>query len=106
MMRDVNDFESYWLLLGYDETKVEFHVGFDHWKPAQGELLIIDEIDHFVFKDPIAFNEFVDSCLLLGFTATPDDFKPAGAERNITSLFQLKRFNYIIRGGDLSLLEE
>lgn len=45
MERDARDFECYWLLLGYEESKVEYHVGIDSFKPAQGELLIIDEID-------------------------------------------------------------
>ena len=103
MERDVIDFESYWLLLDYDESKVECHVGLDNWKPAQGELLIIDEIDHIIFRDPIAFSEFVDGCLVIGFTATPDDFSPTGPERIIISLLEFKRLNYIIEEGTLSL---
>ena len=103
MERDVTDFESYWLLLGYAESKVECHAGLDNWKPSYGELLIIDEIDNIIFRDPLAFSEFVDGCLVIGFTATPDDFNPTGPERIILSLLEFKRLNYIIQGGAFSL---
>ena len=106
MGRDTVDFEYYWLLLGYDKSKVEFHVGFDNWKPVYGELLIIDEIDNIIFRDPITFSEFVDGCLVIGFTATPDDFNHVGAERNTLSLLNVKRFSYIILGEGLNLQEE
>lgn len=106
MERDANDFKCYWLLLGYDKSKLECHVGLDNWKPNQGELLVVDEIDHIIFKDPAAFSEFIENCILLGFTATPDDFRPAGAECAILGLLQCKKFDYIIQDGDLSLKAE
>jgi hypothetical protein len=35
---------------------------------------------------------------VLGFTATPDDFKLAGAESKILGLLKFKKFNYILGG--------
>jgi hypothetical protein len=31
-----------------------------------------------MFKDPVQFSELVDGCLVLGFTATPDNFNADG----------------------------
>jgi hypothetical protein len=73
MERDIKDFEAYWMLLDYDIAQVEYHLGCD-FKPAYGELIIVDEADAIMFKDPIKFNELIDGCLVLGFTATPDNF--------------------------------
>jgi hypothetical protein len=87
MERDMRDFRAYWLMLGYDESQVEYHLGCD-FKPVDGELIVIDEIDAIMFKDPIRFSETIDSCLVLGFTATPDNFNAAGAESRVTNLLK------------------
>lgn len=87
MDRDVQAFENYWLLLGYDESQVEYHLGCD-FVPAEGELVIIDEIDVPMFKDPIKFNQTIGNCLVLGFTATPDNFDSTGAENQIINLLK------------------
>ena len=87
MERDKSDFEAYWLLLNYDEGRVQYHLGCD-FKPAEGELVIIDEIDAIMFKNPVNFNEVMSSCLVLGFTATPDNFKADGAENRVLSLLK------------------
>ena len=87
MERDKSDFEAYWLLLSYDECQVQYHLGCD-FKPTEGELVIIDEIDAIMFKDPVKFNEVMNGCLVLGFTATPDNFKVDGAENRVLGLLK------------------
>jgi hypothetical protein len=49
MERDQQDFEDYWILLSCEDNKIEYHVGLD-FKPAAGELVIIDEADTFIFS--------------------------------------------------------
>ena len=50
--RDKADFDSYWILLGYDMSNVvEYHLGLE-FKPTLGELIIVDEADTFMFNDP------------------------------------------------------
>jgi hypothetical protein len=56
MKRDMEDFESYWLLLDC-ESQIGYHVGID-FKVLPGELLVIDEADAIMFADPTKFFEF------------------------------------------------
>lgn len=58
MKRDNADFESYWILLGYDESQIEYHIGCD-FVPLTTELLIIDEADAIIFANPVKFKDFV-----------------------------------------------
>lgn len=83
---------------------MEFHFGCD-FKPVAGELVIVDEIDILMYKDPIKFNETIEGCLVLGFTATPDNFKPSGAERRIFSLLKFQKFDYILDQQDQKELD-
>ena len=50
--RDRRDFEAYWILLGYEESQVEYHLGCN-FKPGNGDLVIIDEADAVMFNDSI-----------------------------------------------------
>ena len=52
--RDRVDFEDYWLLLSYCDDRIEYHTGFD-FKVGLNELVIVDEADALMFKDPIKF---------------------------------------------------
>jgi hypothetical protein len=74
MMRDRADFESYWILLGYeDNTVVQYHVGCKDFKPVANELVIVDEADSLIFRDPVHFREFIRESPSVCFTATPDN---------------------------------
>lgn len=95
MRRDIAAFRPYFLMLGYDESQVEYHLGCD-FKPVEGELIIVDEIDVLMFKNPIKFDETINGCLVVGFTATPDNYKPTGAERRIINLLQFQKFFYML----------
>lgn len=92
--RDKRDFEAYWILLGYDETQIEYSLGCE-FKALDGDLVIIDEIDAIMFKDPLKFSEAISSCLVLGFTATPDNFYSEGAESRIISLLNFSKCYYM-----------
>lgn len=87
MERDQKDFQAYWTLLDYDNSRVEYHLGCD-FMPSHGELIVVDEIDSLMFKDPAKFSGVIEGCLVLGFTATPDNFNPTGAERQIIDLLK------------------
>lgn len=54
LQRDRIDFESYWLLLGYDSTQVDYHVGLD-FAVQPGELVIVDAADSLIFRDSVHF---------------------------------------------------
>lgn len=86
--RDKKDFEAYWMLLGYDVSHIEYHLDCSSFKSTDGDLIIIDEADAIMFKDPIQFNEAINACLVLGFTATPDNFNDQGAESRVVGLLK------------------
>lgn len=87
MKRDIQAFRPYFMMLGYDESQVEYHLGYD-FAPTEGESIIMDEIDVSMFKNPTKLNQTIERCLAVGFTATPDNFKPNGAERRIINLLK------------------
>lgn len=93
--RDRRDFGAYWLLLGYGESQVEYHLGCN-FKPGSGDLVIIDEADAIMFNDPVKFSEAIDGCLVLGFTATPDNFNAAGAENRVLNLLKFQKYHYML----------
>lgn len=64
--------------------------------PTEGDLVVVDEIDVLMFKDPVKFSETIEGCLVLGFTATPDSFNPTGAESQIINLLKFQKFHYML----------
>ena len=56
MMRDKADFEDLWILLGFDaesaDAVVQYHVGYG-FEVKQNELLVFDEVDAFMFAEPV-----------------------------------------------------
>lgn len=56
---DVQAFENYLSLLGYDKSQLEYRL-VCNFVPAEGELVsFLDEIDVPVFKDPTKFNQTI-----------------------------------------------
>lgn len=76
MERDFNDFKFFWDLLGAAEA-VKYHVGLD-FAPESNSLIIFDEADAFIFRDPVKFNALIIGCFCICFTATPDNCDPKG----------------------------
>ena len=56
------------------------------------DLLIIDESDSLIFKDPEAFNVVLSKCRSICLTATPDDNDQKGAEKKILRALDLKKY--------------
>lgn len=95
MERDKKEFQLYWTLLGYNESQVEYHYGCN-FKPLANELIIFDEADTFMLGNSLKFSELINKCLVLCFTATPDNFKPNGPERLTVGDLKFKRYYYMI----------
>jgi hypothetical protein len=94
--RDRQDFELFWLLLGYEEgQEVEYRVGID-FEAKEGELVIIDEADCFIFNSPDNFIKLVKESACICFTATPDNKDPDGVEARLLSTFGIAKYNYFI----------
>ena len=95
LQRDRRDFDDLWLLLNIGEDKVEYHVGCGY-KPAVGELVIVDEADTFMLSNPEGFATLVQECCCLCFTATPDSGDVKGAEAKVVSALKFQKFHYLL----------
>ena len=84
LKRDQSEFEYYWMLLSFGDDKIEYHVGHDFTVEA-GELVVVDEADALMFKDPTAFQKFTSSCACICFTATPDNQQANGIEAKVVA---------------------
>ena len=58
------------------------------------DLLIIDESDTLIFKDPCAFAEVISRGRCVCLTATPDDNNRKGAEKKIIQVLRLNKYEY------------
>ena len=76
MERDSSDFKVFWDMLDAKEF-VTYQVGLD-FIPKANSLIVFDEADAFIFRDPVKFNSVISSCFCICFTATPDNCDPKG----------------------------
>jgi hypothetical protein len=98
---DKADFADVYVMLGYDESRIEHHISLD-FVCKDGELAVIDEADRPMFRDPSAFKLFAAEACCLCFTATPDDQDTKGIERKVVSAFEFQRFHYSLDGVDVA----
>ena len=90
LKRDKAGFHQFWLLSGVSE-KVAYHVGTD-FSFESTDLLLVDESDSIIFKDPMAFNALLTRCRCICLTATPDDNNHKGAERQVLKALGLTKY--------------
>jgi hypothetical protein len=95
MERDRADFAEFWILLGYDEKHVQYHVGCN-FTAAKGELVIVDESDVPMLNDTENFIKLVNECACLCFTATPDDCDERGIEAKLIGKLGFSKHDYMI----------
>jgi hypothetical protein len=60
------------------------------------ELVIVDEADALMFKDPIKFNQFTSECACICFTATPDGQQAKGIEVRVVASLKFEKFYYVL----------
>jgi len=92
MERDHADLAEFWILLGYDENQIQYHVGCN-FIPAKGELVIFDEADVPMLDHTEKFIKLVDKCACLCFTATPGEMN---AETQLASTLGFIKHDYMI----------
>lgn len=51
------------------KLNILYHVGYE-FEPEQGDLVIIDEADTFMFENPCKFQQFIAKIPCICFTAT------------------------------------
>lgn len=90
MLRDKKHFASWWLLLG-KQNAIEYHVGMD-FVCQQGEIILVDEADELIFDDPAKFLHRVQQHYCICLTATPDNQKDRGVEREVLKVMGFSMF--------------
>jgi len=63
MERDLSDFKVFWDMLNVKES-VTYQVGLD-FIPEANSLIVFDEADAFIFRDPIKFNTVTSGCFCI-----------------------------------------
>lgn len=94
MRKDQTDFSSLWTLSDF-EDKVVYHesMGFT---AEEGELIIFDEADEFIYNDPKAFLAFIGQRMCVCLTATSGGSDQEVAENSILKHIGLKLFENVL----------
>jgi len=92
MNRDLEEYAYFWKLAGLTD-KVSYRVGltFDR---NNSSMLIIDESDNLLFRDPLQFKTMMVTSRCICLTATADDNNRKGAEKQAIKDTGLTRFDY------------
>jgi hypothetical protein len=92
MDRDLEEYTYFWKLAGLTD-KVSYRVGllFDR---SDSSMLIIDESDNLLFRDPLQFKAMMATSRCICLTATADDNNRKGAEKQAIKDAGLTRFDY------------
>ena len=64
------------------EEKVHYHEDLE-FETNKGDLVIIDEVDYFIYSDPKAFYKFQVTRKIIGFTATASTKAIKGLEHSV-----------------------
>jgi hypothetical protein len=92
MNRDLEEYAYFWRLAGLTD-KVSYRVGltFDR---SDSSMLVIDESDNLLFRDPLQFKAMMTTSRCICLTATADDNNRKGAEKQAIKDTGLTRFDY------------
>ena len=90
MNKDKVDFEALWTLSSLKE-KVAYHDDIA-FTAEEGELIIFDEADEYIYDDPTAFVGFIKKHLCVCLTATSGGNDQEVAERTVLEHIGLKVF--------------
>ena len=94
MDKDKDAFFELWRLSGIEEH-VKYHCDLD-FAVSEGDLLIFDEADQYIYEEPQAFMDFIrkHSCLCL--TATAGDGDNEAAEKTLLGQLGFKNFENVL----------
>jgi hypothetical protein len=92
MDRDIEEYAYFWKLAGLTD-RVFYRVGllFDR---IDSSMLVIDESDSLLFRDPLQFKAMTTTSRCICLTATADDNNRKGAEKQAIKDAGLARFEY------------
>ena len=71
LKRDRHEYGDYWELAGY-ESSVQYH-DTTRFEIRAGDVVLVDEADHFAFSEPTHFNVLLERLPTVCFTGTSPD---------------------------------
>ena len=71
LKRDREEYADYWSLAGF-ESHVEYH-STPRFATQHGDVVLVDEADHFAFTDPVGYGGLMARLPSVGFTGTSPD---------------------------------
>lgn len=90
--RESKQFESYWRMTG-SVDKIAYHTTLDF--PSEiGSVVLIDEVDYFLYNDPNRFYALTRDKVVIGFTATTGTHKLRTIEKQVLSDMQFVERSY------------
>jgi hypothetical protein len=92
MSRDLEEYAYFWKLAGLTD-KVSYRVGLI-FERGDSSMLIIDESDNLLFRNPLQFKTMMATSRCICLTATADDNNRKGAEKQAIKDAGLARFEY------------
>jgi hypothetical protein len=92
MGRNLEEYAYFWRLAGLTD-KVSYRVGLA-FERCDSSMLVIDESDDLLFKDPLQFKAMMSTSRCICLTATADDNNRKGAEKQAIKDAGLTRFEY------------
>jgi hypothetical protein len=92
MDRDIEEY-AYFLRLAGLTDKVGYRVGLD-FERSDSSMLVIDESDNLLFRDPLQFKAMMATSRCICLTATADDNNRKGVEKQAIKDTGLARFEY------------
>ena len=96
--KDQADFGSLWTLSGFGD-RVVYHesIGFAaDAEGVEGELIVFDEADEYIYDDPKAFLAFIGERMCVCLTATSGGIDQEAAEKTILKHIGLKLFENVL----------
>ena len=78
LRRDIKEYDDYWVLAGLEKV-IKYHEKLD-FKPAERDLVIVDEADKLVLDDPSKFRTLTACCSYICLTASLPDFSQGKLE--------------------------
>jgi hypothetical protein len=92
MDRDLEEYALFWRLAGLND-KVSYRIGLT-FERGSSSMLIIDESDNLLFRNPLQFKAMMATSRCICLTATADDNNRKGAEKQAIKDAGLTRFEY------------
>ena len=100
--KDEEDFKDLWAVMPHGD-RVQYHSDLD-FTSGSNSVVLVDENDEYMFKNPTAFVRFARKSICICLTATPADDATGGLERSVLKAMGFKIFENLVDGVKLDVV--